>query len=48
LRAVLVAEASVSTNSAVLADAANDAEGFAAKAGDAAAELARQRTDRDT
>jgi plasmid stability protein len=48
LRAVLVAEASVSTNSAVLADAANDAEGFAAKAGDAAAELARQRADRDT
>ena len=36
---VLVAEASVSTNSAVLADAANDAEGVAAKAGDAAAEL---------
>ena len=33
----------MSTNSAVLADAANDAEAFAAKAGDAAAELARQR-----
>jgi plasmid stability protein len=48
LRAVLVAEASVSTNSAVLADAANDAEAFAASAGDAAAELARQRADRDT
>jgi hypothetical protein len=47
LRAVLVAEASVSTNSALLAEAENDADAFPASAGDAAAELARQRAGRD-
>ena len=47
LRDVLFAEAAVTTNAALLDDAAADPEGFLARPGDAASELDRQRDDRD-
>jgi plasmid stability protein len=47
LRDMLFAEASVTTNAALLDDAAADPDGYAVQAGDAADVLDRQRADRD-
>jgi plasmid stability protein len=47
LRDVLLAEAAVATNAAVLDDAAGEPDGYPAREGDAAAELERQRGERD-
>jgi hypothetical protein len=44
---VLFAEASVTTNAVVLAEAAADPHGYPAQAGEAAAELERERAGRD-
>ena len=46
LQEVLLAEAAVATNAALLDDAAADVGGYPAEPGDAAAELDRERRDR--
>jgi antitoxin FitA len=46
LQEVLLAEAAVVTNAALLDDAAGDAGGYPAQPGDAAAELDRERSGR--
>jgi plasmid stability protein len=45
LREVLLAEAAVASNAALLDDAETDVDGYRAELGDAASELARARSD---